>query len=281
MKKPLLVTVILLFSIKLIYCQPGASQGWTKAESEFEAKEYLIKTILNINTDKIIDFRIDAITASSSGELSTVVYECSELNKRGVILVFWNNEINQFNTHYHGYGFKKLDVDSAKMLFSKMESLFEHSESKGFQNGVFKLNDMIVNYYFEYGNSEYISNGFRIFYAGFDAEWGVSNFDRTKKGSKNFFKFQNDNQLDQEGFILLLKRFFFSICVVMKFNEKYPQLKEKEFLSKIFTDTVFSTMSLENQEVRKPKIEEIVLDLLKEQELKGSQVFANKVFKFS
>jgi hypothetical protein len=117
MKKPLLVIISILFSTQLIYCQPGASQGWTKTESEFKAKEYLIKTILNINTDKIIDFRIDAITASSSGELSTIVYECNELNKRGVILVFWNNEVNQFNTHYQGYGFKNLDIDSAKIFF--------------------------------------------------------------------------------------------------------------------------------------------------------------------
>jgi len=64
--------------------------------------------------------------------------------------------------------------------------------------------------------------------------------------------------------------------VSMKFYDKYPQLKEKDFLAQVLTKTVFSTMSLENQEVSMPKVEEIVLSLLKEQELKGGQFFSNQ-----
>lgn len=66
------------------------------------------------------------------------------------------------------------------------------------------------------------------------------------------------------------------LCPIMKFYEKYPQLQEKEFLLQVLTNTVFSTMSLENQQVAKPKIQEIVLSLLNEQELKGNQFFFNQ-----
>lgn len=62
----------------------------------------------------------------------------------------------------------------------------------------------------------------------------------------------------------------------MKFYEKYPQLKNKSFLSKVLTDTVFSTMSLEDQEVSKLKITKIVKDILKERELEGGHFFANQ-----
>ena len=62
----------------------------------------------------------------------------------------------------------------------------------------------------------------------------------------------------------------------MKFNEKYPQLKEKDFLTQVLTETVFSTMSLEGQEVPKPKVREIVLSLLNEEELKGNQFFSDQ-----
>lgn len=62
----------------------------------------------------------------------------------------------------------------------------------------------------------------------------------------------------------------------MKFYDKYPQLKEKVFLAQVLTQTVFSTMSLENQQVSMSKVEEIVLSLLKEQELKGDQFFSNQ-----
>jgi hypothetical protein len=61
----------------------------------------------------------------------------------------------------------------------------------------------------------------------------------------------------------------------MKFYEKYPQLKEKDFLSKVLTNTVFSTMSLEDQQVSKSKIVKIVNLVLKEKELKGNQFFTN------
>ncbi len=62
----------------------------------------------------------------------------------------------------------------------------------------------------------------------------------------------------------------------MKFHDKYPQLKEKNFLAHVLTNTVFSTMSLENQQVSLSKVEEIVLSLLKEKELKGNQFFTNQ-----
>ena len=62
----------------------------------------------------------------------------------------------------------------------------------------------------------------------------------------------------------------------MKFFDKYPQLKEKTFLTQVLTNTVFSTMLLENQQVAMPKVKEIVLLLLKEEELKGSQFFSNQ-----
>lgn len=63
----------------------------------------------------------------------------------------------------------------------------------------------------------------------------------------------------------------------MKFYEKYPQLKEKGYLAKVLTKTVFSTMLLENQQVSISKVEEIVLELLKDQESKGSQFFSNQI----
>jgi hypothetical protein len=62
----------------------------------------------------------------------------------------------------------------------------------------------------------------------------------------------------------------------MKFHDKYPQLKEKSFLAQMLTETVFSTMALENQEVPINKVEKIVFSLLREQELKGGQFFSNQ-----
>jgi len=59
----------------------------------------------------------------------------------------------------------------------------------------------------------------------------------------------------------------------MKFYEKYPQLKQKSFLSKVLVSTVYSTMALENQDVSKIKIIKIVNTILEERELNGSAFF--------
>ena len=61
----------------------------------------------------------------------------------------------------------------------------------------------------------------------------------------------------------------------MKFYEKYPKLRDRAFLTKMLTDTVFSTMALEDQEVPMEKVKEIVLSVLREEELKGNQFFSN------
>lgn len=65
----------------------------------------------------------------------------------------------------------------------------------------------------------------------------------------------------------------------MTFYEKYKQLQNEAFLTKLLTDTVYATMCLENQEVSKPKVNEIVLSTLKEQQLKSFQFLPNQTVK--
>lgn len=63
----------------------------------------------------------------------------------------------------------------------------------------------------------------------------------------------------------------------MKFYDKYPLLKRADFLNNILTETVFATMSLEDQIVPKIRVQQIVSDHLKEQQLKGDQFFTDKL----
>ena len=65
----------------------------------------------------------------------------------------------------------------------------------------------------------------------------------------------------------------------MTFYEKYKQLQNEAFLKELLTDTVYSTMCLENQEVPKSKINEIVLSTISEQKLKGFKFLANQTYK--
>lgn len=63
---------------------------------------------------------------------------------------------------------------------------------------------------------------------------------------------------------------------LMTFYEKYKQLQNEAFLTELLTDTVYSTMCLENQEVSKLKVNEIVLSTIREHQLKGHQFPANQ-----
>lgn len=65
----------------------------------------------------------------------------------------------------------------------------------------------------------------------------------------------------------------------MTFYDKYIQLRDEAFLSKLITDTVYATMYLENQEVSKPKVNEIVLHAIKEQQLKDLQFLSDQNIK--
>ncbi len=61
----------------------------------------------------------------------------------------------------------------------------------------------------------------------------------------------------------------------MKFYDKYPLLKQKQFLAEVLVNDIFSTMCLENQILPKIKVQELVNLLLEERELKGTQFFSN------
>ncbi len=63
----------------------------------------------------------------------------------------------------------------------------------------------------------------------------------------------------------------------MTFYEKYPQLKERAFLTEMLTQTVFATMSLEDQQVPKEKVQEIVLSLLSNEELERNKLNGNQI----
>ena len=61
----------------------------------------------------------------------------------------------------------------------------------------------------------------------------------------------------------------------MKLYEKYPQLRNREFVLNMLVENVYATMQLENQGVHRSIVRTILLGILKEQELKGQKFFAD------
>ncbi|MGV3541502.1 MAG: hypothetical protein ACO1OQ_16920 [Rufibacter sp.] len=57
----------------------------------------------------------------------------------------------------------------------------------------------------------------------------------------------------------------FCIFMQMSFLDKYPKLKERQFLTNLVTKTVYATMALEDQKVEEAKVRQIVTSLLNQQ----------------
>jgi hypothetical protein len=151
---------------------------YNKEVSEYKAKEFIIDKVLNIPNGELIPVKVDALTASKSGELSTLVYDCKEMGKKGIVFSFWQREINEYNTRYNGYAFKNIDYEEAKDLFVTLDRLIKEKKDivkLGPEwNAAFRWDDLLILFY-----KEGASNKIRVFWNGFDAEWNQANLKTT------------------------------------------------------------------------------------------------------
>jgi len=162
------------------------SQEYSKEISEYSTKEYIVRDILCIPEGTLFGVEIDAITASNSGELTTVTYDCETLSKKGIVLTFWSGTLGNNNSSIGEYGFLNIEYDKAVDLFTKLEKVLKFKTSildKGKNwNAVFRWEDLYFVFYYE--NS---ANKIRVFWNGFDSEWNQSNLKTTaKRFNKSF-----------------------------------------------------------------------------------------------
>lgn len=61
----------------------------------------------------------------------------------------------------------------------------------------------------------------------------------------------------------------------MSFYDKYPQLKQRDFLFELLSETIYATMALEDQTVAMDEVNKIVAKAIANQELKGGQFLFN------
>lgn len=196
MKYYLLFSILILESV-ISFGQVKPTEGgllsqiYSKEITEYRSKEYIVNEILVAPNKEVIDLEINAITASKSGELTTVIYNCESQKKRGLLFVFWNERINEFNLRYKGYAFRHFEYAIAKDLLDNLDAVLEQKKAiLSFENenlsknAVYKWDD--VNFLFY--KSELGSNLIRIFWNSFDSEWNQANLKTTKRRFDKFFK---------------------------------------------------------------------------------------------
>jgi hypothetical protein len=181
--KLLLVSLIISNSI---IAQISSSSGYYNAKeyskeiSLYRAKAFVMADVL-LPTENVVQFEIDPLAATSSGEVTSLFYKCKEKNKEGLVLGFYGNYWNKAGALYQGYGFKNLPKDNALELLNKITQTIEEQrkfldKDQDNNNVYFRYDDLVILIY-----TLSIDPRIRIFWQDFDAEWQITAFKRTKK----------------------------------------------------------------------------------------------------
>jgi len=183
MKKYLLFT-FLIFQITFSQVKQEIGniigvKAFSKEISLFRGKAFVIKEVLGVN-NKVTKFELDPMEAASSGELTTLYYNCEELKKEGLVLGFYGDYVNEFGLLLQGYAYKNFDKNQGLELLQKIEDAKVNNIAYLLEDGdnhniYLYYDDLIILIYRKDQQFKY-----RVFWKSFDAEWGDFAFRRTK-----------------------------------------------------------------------------------------------------
>lgn len=158
---------------------------YSKDVALYHGKSYLIHELLGPpgSPNSLVRFEMDPIVAASSGGLTTLLYDCKEKGKAGLILGFYGDRLNDHGFVNKFYAFKHLPKDSAVEMLSKVEKVLSLFSSNVYSNAKY------TNVYFTYGDLTFMiyktiiggtSCMIRVFWNDFDSEWEEAGFNLTK-----------------------------------------------------------------------------------------------------
>ncbi len=176
---------ILLFSQVSTNKNIWFAKEFSKELAMYKAKTFLIKEVLDIKED-VSKFEIIPLAASTSGELTTLIYKSSE--KEGLILGFFGDYWNDAGVVYQGYKFLNLNRNDATQFLKKINDTLEEND-KYLKNDIdnnniffsFKDIDILINY---------TGKGYsiRLYFENFDSSWDETAFTRSKRRFEKNFK---------------------------------------------------------------------------------------------
>lgn len=156
------------------------AKDFSKEIALYNAKWFVMNEVFG-STKDVIEFEVDPLTAASSGELTTLVYKCPDLQKEGLILGFYGTRWNESGVNFQAYAFKDLPILQANELLDKIDAATkDHSKyiEKNTDNSniYFNYEDITI---LIYNNAS--STKLRVFWNGFDSEWDWDTFKKTQR----------------------------------------------------------------------------------------------------
>jgi hypothetical protein len=158
-----------------------------KEISQFRSKEYIAKYIIGPTNGKEIRFETESLASDNSAGLISVAFNCSEVNKNGLLLAFFGNNRNEYGIVATAYGFRYIPLDSAKELLNRIDEIKER------HNDYISSESDVNNVYIEHEDIKFIiyregGTKIRILWNGFEIIWERVAFDRTKRRLDKWFE---------------------------------------------------------------------------------------------
>src|SRR5690606_23622546 len=148
-------TIILLFFLATISSFSQVKQTdanlfqakeFSKDIALFKAKEFVMEKVIGVDKG-LPKFEIDPLAASSSVQLTSLVYSCKEKNLGGLVFGFYGDRWNQAGVIYQDYAFKNLPevnaIELLNMIDNYMKDNSKYLDSNSDNNNIFfKYDDM-------------------------------------------------------------------------------------------------------------------------------------------
>lgn len=156
--------------------------AFSEKNSVVKAQGFLLKEVLKSPQD-IVQFELERIASSMSGDLTSFIYRCEGKKIEGIILAFYGDYWNDAGDIYKGFVFKNLPKNEALEFLSKISMTIEEQK-------VFLSKDNDNNISFQYQDisvviSKDMETKIRISWNRFDADWDNYAYNRTKRRLEN------------------------------------------------------------------------------------------------
>jgi len=180
------IVFIYLILNSSIYCSsqiPGffVAKEWSKEIALFQSKAHLCKHILGIDPS-VVKFEVLPLAAASSGDLTSLWYNCTSKKMEGLLLAFYGNYWNDQGVLYQGFAFRNFVKSEAIEFLNLIQKNIDDNitylrEDPDNTNIYFSYKDMDVMVW----SSSYHLFKIRLFWNGFDSTWEKLSFERSKQ----------------------------------------------------------------------------------------------------
>lgn len=179
--KQQILTILFFGFIGSLSAQVEGNKSYSKDVALYRAKEFLMSNVLDTN-DRSIEFEVIPLVAEASGELTTLIFNCEEQNKSGLIIGFFNDKwLNPTGVNVESYSFKVFNEEQATEFIDLINK--EVDKSWKFLKKNWNNNNLIVRYQ-DVDVLIWTSSSaplMRVFWDGYDAEWQSLSFNRSKR----------------------------------------------------------------------------------------------------